>query len=135
MLSRLQFESAAQAFACRHPCWNWVDGHRPGYGYLTRSTNHFLISSTDGADSDWTLLQTDEVEDDPAAAVAQALNDTLTVDEYIVFSASFSVPAFYFTVHDTSVFVPLTDQAPVLIGCSWEPVKSDRHTAIVVFQN
>jgi len=44
-------------------------------------------------------------EEDNATADAQPSRQPLSVQEYIVYSASFNVPAFYFTMHNTSVFL------------------------------
>ncbi|KAF9482472.1 hypothetical protein BDN70DRAFT_773858, partial [Pholiota conissans] len=40
--------------------------------------------------------------DDAATAPERPSSDVLVVQEYIVYSASFNVPAFYFTAHDTN---------------------------------
>ncbi|PPQ77264.1 hypothetical protein CVT25_010846 [Psilocybe cyanescens] len=102
MLSRSDFVLACRAFARRHPHWSWADGHRTGYGYLTRTSTHvFKIPQYPS-----TMLELegeDEVgleTDDPASA--HPAPAPLTVQEFIVYSASFSVPAFYFTIHDTN---------------------------------
>jgi len=103
MLSRALFEPACKAFAHRHPQWTWVDGHHPGYGYLVRTTTHFFRKSS--LEQSW--CETEELyeEDDPATG--KTASPALTVQEYIVYSASFSVPVFYFTIHDTSVLLLL----------------------------
>jgi len=99
MLSRAQFESACQAFARRHPQWTWVAGHRPGYGYLTRSTVHARKAPIDPEDEP-ALSDLEIQEDDPATA--QPVVSSLNVEEHIVYSASFTVPAFYFNIFDSS---------------------------------
>ena len=38
-------------------------------------------------------------------ATAQPSPSTLVVIEYIVYAASFNVPAFYFTIHDSSSYI------------------------------
>jgi ubiquitin-like-conjugating enzyme ATG10 len=43
-----------------------------------------------------------EVEEEDVATVQASVPPPLTVHEYIIYSASFNVPAFYFTVHDSS---------------------------------
>lgn len=101
MLSRPQFVVAASAFARCHPQWQYIDGHRPGYNYLTRTTTHFFKSPASPGYDD---LEAEDVEaEDAATATAQLPPTMLTVQEHIVYSASFNVPAFYFTAHDTSV--------------------------------
>jgi ubiquitin-like-conjugating enzyme ATG10 len=101
MLSRSEFELACEAFARRHSSWSWVPAQRPGYGYLTRSTVHFMTPS----DLEEDQLIFDQPEDDNATADAQPSRQASSVQEYIVYSASFNVPAFYFTMHNTSVFL------------------------------
>ncbi|KIM46264.1 hypothetical protein M413DRAFT_426701 [Hebeloma cylindrosporum] len=99
MLSRSEFELACEAFAHRHSCWSWVPAQRPGYGYLTRSTAHF--TSLSSLEEDQFLFDQPE-EEDNATADAQPSRQPLSVQEYIVYSASFNVPAFYFTMHNTN---------------------------------
>ncbi|KAF4619440.1 hypothetical protein D9613_005191 [Agrocybe pediades] len=95
MLSRAQFEPACKAFARRHPEWLWVEGHHPGYGYLTRTTTHFANTSTE--------VLSDELEwEEDDAATGETSSPVVMVHEYIVYSVAFNVPAFYFTVHDTN---------------------------------
>ena len=38
-------------------------------------------------------------------ATAQPTPAAVAVNEYIVYAASFSVPAFYFTIHDSSSYI------------------------------
>ncbi|CAA7259688.1 unnamed protein product [Cyclocybe aegerita] len=105
MLSRKQFESAAQAFARRHPHWAWVPGHRPGYGYLSRTTSHFRKASPEVEDLASDVL---DVENDPATA--HSARPALNVQEHILYSASFNVPAFYFNIHEPNgTPLPLVD--------------------------
>ncbi|KAF7355214.1 hypothetical protein MSAN_01437200 [Mycena sanguinolenta] len=63
---------------------------RSGYGYMTRSCEHTRRTApvADASDNDG----------DDATAPAPA--ETLTCKQYIVYSATFQVPAFYFTLHD-----------------------------------
>lgn len=98
MLTRPQFEQAAKVFAHRHPQWQWNSSTLPGYGYLDRTTSHFSKVHVDIAESD--LIEEDlEEERDVAAAIPP--QSCFTVQEYIVYSASFMVPAFYFTIHNS----------------------------------
>ncbi|KDR83822.1 hypothetical protein GALMADRAFT_236227 [Galerina marginata CBS 339.88] len=99
MLSRSQFESASKAFSRRHPQWSWGDGHRPGYGYLMRTTTHFQKSPNLAQDA--ISFPEPQVEEDDLAT-AQPAGPAVIVQEYIVYSASFGVPAFYFTIHNTN---------------------------------
>lgn len=109
MLSRTHFEDSSKAFARRHPQWSWTEGHHPGYGYLTRSTAHVYKSShapsfspeTETEDNMGSELVADDI------ATAHSAPPALNVQEFIVYSAPFRVPAFYFTVHDTSVLITI----------------------------
>jgi len=106
MLSRDQFQLGCHTFTSLHPQWSWIPGDRPGYGFLTRTRYlqwkspldpHSYVNSTD-------LEEVEEWEEEEDIATAQASElPSLSVHEYIVFSASFSVPAFYFTMQDSSV--------------------------------
>ena len=68
----------------------------PKLGYLYRRV-HLQVSTTDVGKTDdvWDLL---DEEDDPAAVKATK-NSTITIDEYIVFSATYQVPAFSFNAY------------------------------------
>jgi ubiquitin-like-conjugating enzyme ATG10 len=103
MLSRDQFELGCHTFASRHPQWSWVPGDRPGYGFLTR-TRHLRwklpfdpYSHVDSVD-----LEEVEVEEEDIATVQASELPSLTGHDYIVYSASFNVPAFYFTMQNSS---------------------------------
>src|SRR5258705_368952 len=103
MLSRDEFQLGCYTFASLHPQWSWVPGDRPGYGFLTR-TRYLQWKSPFDPYSYVNSTDLDEVEEEEDIATAQASElPSLTVHEYIVFSASFSVPAFYFTMQDSSV--------------------------------
>ncbi|KAF8165420.1 hypothetical protein B0H34DRAFT_238202 [Crassisporium funariophilum] len=109
MLSRSQFALAIGFFAQRHPHWSCDDGPRTGYGFLTRTTNHVKKEAA-VIDDDETLLVGEGVDEVEDLASALPARPALTVHEYIVYSAAFNVPAFYFTVHDSNgSFVPLVD--------------------------
>ncbi|KDQ14612.1 hypothetical protein BOTBODRAFT_32364 [Botryobasidium botryosum FD-172 SS1] len=89
--------------------WTWADHPMaPGYGHLHRTA--FVkerVDPTHPADSD-SLLSTDDewivdMDDDPSAAPdTQSNTPVLTVQQYIVYSPTFQVPALYFTIHDSS---------------------------------
>ncbi|KAF9247225.1 hypothetical protein BU15DRAFT_38575 [Melanogaster broomeanus] len=85
--------------------WAWKEhSHLTGFGYMERTTrlsrqsmspsSDPLPVNDDGGDS------TVEPTDDAAALPLPA--DTLTCHQYVVFSATFQVPTFYFSVHDLS---------------------------------
>lgn len=102
MLSRSQFQAASGAFARRHQEWRYVEGHHPGYGYLTRTTSH-CCNGPKFLFDDEALSEIDDIEARDNATASTEISTTLTVQEYIVYSASFNVPAFYFTAHTASV--------------------------------
>ncbi|TFK43610.1 hypothetical protein BDQ12DRAFT_187372 [Crucibulum laeve] len=99
MLSRSQFEIAAKAFIANHDshshsAWSWFDSARPGYGFMSRTTIHTRpIPAHDLAD--------EETEDD-ATVTIHPTHEQLTCKQYVVYSASFQVPAFYFTIHNSN---------------------------------
>lgn len=103
MLSRDQFELACHIFAARHSHWSWVSGGRPGYGYLTRTRYHRWKTPFDSFSYvDSINLEEVEVEEDDQATAQLSEPPSLIVHEYIVYSASFNVPSFYFTMQDSS---------------------------------
>jgi len=106
MLSRDQFQLGCHTFASRHPQWSWIPGDRPGCGFLTRTRYLWWKSPFDPySHVNSTDLEGVEEEEEEDIATAQASElPSLTVHEYIVFSASFSVPAFYFTMQYSSEY-------------------------------
>lgn len=102
MLSRSQFQAASGAFARRHQQWRCVEGRRPGYGYLTRTTSHHCNGPKIHFDDEY-ISGIDDIEAEDIATANTEISTTLTVQEYIVYSASFNVPAFYFIAHTASV--------------------------------
>lgn len=94
MFLRTQFESACKGYAAKHQHkhWSWSSGYLSRTSLLHRSSH--------------TLNDGDE---DPATA-SPALHDLLTVQQYVVYSPTFRVPTFYFTIHDsTGAPLPLAD--------------------------
>ncbi|KAJ6599142.1 hypothetical protein DFH09DRAFT_26429 [Mycena vulgaris] len=90
---RSEFSAAAAAFIDAHPGtrWTWQEHPSfPGLGYMTRTALHTRRAAE--------TLAEEDVDDATAAAPAE----TLTCMQYIVYSATFQVPAFYFTLHDAS---------------------------------
>ncbi|KAJ7129766.1 hypothetical protein C8R44DRAFT_777610 [Mycena epipterygia] len=90
---RSDFCAAADAFIDAHPetRWTWHEHPTvPGMGYMARSALHTRRTAAEEDISDG-----DE-------AIAPAPAETLTCLQYIVYSATFQVPAFYFTLHDAS---------------------------------
>ncbi|KAF8913829.1 hypothetical protein CPB84DRAFT_1840622 [Gymnopilus junonius] len=102
MFTRSQFEATCKAFSRRHSEWTWVDGHTPGYGYLTRTTSHFYKAFNSHSRYLIHPASTELENEEEDEATAQPAQPILTAREFVVYSASFSVPAFYFTIHDTN---------------------------------
>ncbi|GLB33727.1 putative autophagocytosis associated protein, active-site domain [Lyophyllum shimeji] len=111
MLSRVEFEIACKAFiAAGRPDspaaeaakgWAWNEHPSvPNLGFLSRTVLHFRRSRSSSTDVLPTDVGTEESlneEDDAGTASAP---ETLVSRQYVVYSATFQVPAFYFTVHD-----------------------------------
>ncbi|KAF9006456.1 hypothetical protein BDQ17DRAFT_1351775 [Cyathus striatus] len=101
MLSRSQFDAACDGFLCKyeHPSsdlsvhciasltgWSWVEQF--GYGFMTRSST---VSQ---------LLE-DAFDEQTAPRVSPSLREYLTMNQHVVYSASFQVP--FFTLQYTIV--------------------------------
>lgn len=100
MLTRDQFEVTCHSFTGCHPKWSWIRSDRPGYGFLTRTSHHEWKSPFDP--HSYIDLEEVEIEEEDIATAQASELPSLTVHEYIVYSASFNVPAFYFTMQDSS---------------------------------
>jgi hypothetical protein len=68
----------------------------------------------------------EEEHEDNATVDAQSSRPPLSVQEYITYSASFNVPAFYFTMHNTSLFFA----KPVQFGPS-HTLQMARHSPLM----
>ncbi|KAF5387755.1 hypothetical protein D9615_000344 [Tricholomella constricta] len=108
MLTRVQFEAACkELIATERPVealngWSWNEHPSlPNLGFLSRRVFHFRTTQstsidsmpTDGVDLEETLFE----EDEAASAIAP---ESFVSCQYVVYSATFQVPAFYFTMHD-----------------------------------
>ncbi|KAK0486901.1 acetyl-CoA acetyltransferase [Armillaria luteobubalina] len=116
MLTRPQFDLACCALVEKYahtlssPAttplkgWSWNEHTSiSGLGYLSRRTIHIhrLTSGKDNEDLYTNELCNEEYEEPQDESVAApSLNTTLICQQYIVYSATFQVPAFYFTIHD-----------------------------------
>jgi len=120
MLYRSQFELACKAFSQRHPCWSWCDNPRVGYGYLTRTTTHARTAITD-LEGDLFIVDNHGLDIDDLAT-AQPSSLTVAVNEYIVYAASFNVPAFYFTIHDSSSYIFRRQTISILMFYRWTSI-------------
>jgi ubiquitin-like-conjugating enzyme ATG10 len=75
-----------------------------GFGYMSRTVT-LLTGQDDGDNSRLHLDSTNEVvEIDDDATVSHLPSTRLVSNQYIVYSATFQVPAFYFTIHDSSTW-------------------------------
>ncbi|KAF8524747.1 hypothetical protein JB92DRAFT_3109267 [Gautieria morchelliformis] len=130
-LTRTQFQQACEAFISKHETehcadeftgrgkqgWRW---HRhsivPGLGYMARdglASRREHSSASFPEDSLTEPLEEDDVSALPPQP--QGTYEVLTVHQSIVYSPTFQVPAFYFTVHDRNGSpLPLQD----MIGTS-----------------
>ncbi|KAJ7744520.1 hypothetical protein DFH07DRAFT_834606 [Mycena maculata] len=89
---RSEFCAAAHAYLDAHDTrWTWREHPSvSGFGYMARSVLHTRRAAE---------KETEQGLDDATAAPAV---ETLTCLQYVVYSATFQVPAFYFTLHDAS---------------------------------
>ncbi|KAG8824373.1 hypothetical protein FRC19_001939 [Serendipita sp. 401] len=81
-----------------HPLW-------PAFGYLSRTAPVSFVARSMDATSEVISEQEDDLEDVLPSSVSMPLFDskpTLSATQYIVYSPSFQVPAFYFLVSDAS---------------------------------
>ncbi|KAI0637781.1 hypothetical protein C8Q77DRAFT_1205909 [Trametes polyzona] len=109
-LTRPQFDDACRRYVDAHSgntCaevktfptgWTWCEHpYVSGLGYLSRVV---LLSSVQAdGDSDEHEADIDGDEDDATAA---SDGELLTCKQYVVYSPTYEVPAFYFTLHDRS---------------------------------
>ena len=66
-----------------------------------RATTHSRVAISN-LEGDIFTVDTLDIDD---SATAQPSPSIVSVNEYIVYAASFSVPAFYFTIHDSSSYI------------------------------
>ncbi|KAJ7179916.1 hypothetical protein C8R43DRAFT_971142 [Mycena crocata] len=93
IMLRPDFCTAASAYISSHvdAKWTWREHpSHPNLGYMARSVLHTRRAekASDNEDADDTTAATP--------------TETLTCMQYVVYSPSFQVPAFYFTLHDAS---------------------------------
>lgn len=90
MFMRTQFESACKGYAAKHQHkhWSWSNAYLSRTSLLHRSSHAIDDGDEDG---------------DPATA-SPVHHDLLTSQQYVVYSPTFRVPTFYFTIHDSSPF-------------------------------
>jgi hypothetical protein len=77
----------------------------PAFGYMSRSVIHtwrFQPLAIDELPLDGDL-DDGYHEDDAAALSMPVTHESLTAQQWIVYSTTFQVPAFYFTMHNSSL--------------------------------
>ncbi|KAI0091969.1 hypothetical protein BDY19DRAFT_983545 [Irpex rosettiformis] len=114
--TRTNFDSACKAYAQKYPSnhddnsthdellarypsgWSWKE-HKlvPGLGYLARLALYPTHTPKQLSSEDVLGEHLQQAEADPAEA--SAAPDVLTCRQYVVFSSTFQVPAFYFSMH------------------------------------
>ncbi|KAA1466191.1 hypothetical protein DENSPDRAFT_16928 [Dentipellis sp. KUC8613] len=133
-LTRSQFEQACKAFISKYhgqvstdllskrlTGWTWVEHSTfPGLGFMSRTRfvsrdeQHSALgeSADDGEDYSSLSMEHDD------AALPHSTHEALVITQSVVFSATFRVPAFYFTIHDAKGSpLPLDEilQTPMII--------------------
>ncbi|OCB87508.1 hypothetical protein A7U60_g5413 [Sanghuangporus baumii] len=110
MLSRADFEKSCKAFLSKVASsddevfggWSWNEhAYLSRLGYLSRKRTARSYANTAGVGEEDEVL-TGQSETDPATAATCEECDLLEVWQYIVYSATFQVPTFYFSVHTRS---------------------------------
>ncbi|KAI5124719.1 hypothetical protein M0805_005357 [Coniferiporia weirii] len=110
-ITRDDYERACRDFVDKHRGsddnvlggWSWNE--HPNYshlGYLSRKITVYSAQNTSEGGTDTELGDVFEEDDAAAAVTRREQNDILEAWQYIVYSASFQVPAFYFSVNTRS---------------------------------
>ncbi|KAF8351531.1 hypothetical protein F5887DRAFT_937984 [Amanita rubescens] len=94
MLSRPQFDAACKAYIEEHQqAWSWNEHPTyPNFGYMSRTT----VQTKRTAEQD-----EETVVDDLDEATAPTDTEPVICQQYVVYSATFQVPTFYFTMHSS----------------------------------
>ncbi|EJD01335.1 uncharacterized protein FOMMEDRAFT_169476 [Fomitiporia mediterranea MF3/22] len=110
MISRDDFESSCKDFVEKHATsndnifggWSWNEhAYLPRLGYLSRKKRaHTFVNVTNDAEDDFDVVA--ERDGDTATASIPPEDSLLEVWQYTVYSATFQVPALYFSMHTTS---------------------------------
>lgn len=82
-------------------------------GFMSRSTTQLWTSRSSAIDTmplDQVLEETFAEDDDPSMTDVLNVHENLVSQEYTVYSSTFQVPAFYFTVHDQSLYILLENK-------------------------
>ncbi|RDB22487.1 Ubiquitin-like-conjugating enzyme ATG10 [Hypsizygus marmoreus] len=121
MLTRSQFEIACKAFIATHSTvvphspaaealqgWSWNEHPSvPGLGFMSRTAIHYWRTRSISTDPLPIADDLEEAFSEEDEASTTSASETLRSQQYVVYSATFQVPAFYFTVHD-SQGIPLS---------------------------
>ncbi|KAJ2992003.1 hypothetical protein NUW54_g8041 [Trametes sanguinea] len=112
-LTRSQFEEACRRYVDAHSgeqChevktypsgWSWHEhSYVPGLGYLARTVR--LPRTTPSEAEMVNSIGLDEIAEQEDNTTASAAHEILTCRQYVVYSPTYAVPAFYFTLHDSS---------------------------------
>ncbi|KII94786.1 hypothetical protein PLICRDRAFT_86256 [Plicaturopsis crispa FD-325 SS-3] len=110
-LSRSQFETACKLFIEKSPTtsgkgWTWAEhASVQSLGYMSRRATLFSRPNC-GSEEEGDVFEAfdatmqDGLSDDATLAVSAI--STLNCRQYVVYSSTFQVPAFYFTIHESS---------------------------------
>ena len=129
MLSRSDFEPACKALVRRLADWQWVDKYP--YGYLTRC-KHYRHKTARIADAE---PEDEELEEDEATARPTSGLEDVISQQYVVYSPGFQVPAFYFTVHNTSLwFHSIVSDQPIQLHQDGTPLTLDELMDTTLFK-
>ncbi|THH17967.1 hypothetical protein EW146_g2938 [Bondarzewia mesenterica] len=115
-LTRPQFEKACKAFILKYDShrppdpmttqykgWEWLEhSTAPGFGFLTRSVTLSRREQPSNADKDDVELEDRSIAptDDATLSASPAAEAVISI-QGVVFSPTFQVPVFHFTVHDS----------------------------------
>ncbi|KAL7282096.1 hypothetical protein ACG7TL_003565 [Trametes sanguinea] len=72
----------------------------PGHGYLARTVRLPRTTPSEAEIEDGHGL--DEIAEQEDSTIASAAHEVLTCRQYVVYSPTYAVPAFYFTLHDST---------------------------------
>ncbi|KAJ3572463.1 hypothetical protein NP233_g3056 [Leucocoprinus birnbaumii] len=116
MLTRPQFDAACNALIARYAespsdsvaispmkGWTWNEHTEyPNFGYLGRTVNVFRRPENLAQHSDDCPAEGAIEEVDPTVLETNPTLESFVCQQYIVFSSTFRVPAFYFLLFDSS---------------------------------
>ncbi|KAG5716516.1 Ubiquitin-like-conjugating enzyme ATG10 [Termitomyces sp. T112] len=101
MLTRAEFDAACKIIVNHSPLpaltgWSWTEHPSLlGFGFLSRTVHHFRRPQSSLTD------QRHVIQEDEAEADIKDVPETLVSQQYVVYSPTFRVPTFYFSIHDS----------------------------------